>query len=265
MLIKISHRTGYNYAQPVHYALQRLRLRPSNSALQTVQAWDMKVEGGTLEADYIDHHGNQVDLVCADEGAQALTITVEGEVETHDRAGVLGPVYGRAPLWYFEQPTELTKAGPLIAELADSIEDHGSDVDMFHALSSAILERVPYALNETHAETKAEEAVAQKSGVCQDHANIFIAAVRRLGRPARYVSGYLFMDDRVDQEASHAWAEAHIDGLGWVGFDVSNCISPDERYVRLAIGRDAHDAAPISGLRMGEGDESLIVSLQVQQ
>ena len=79
------------------------------------------------------------------------------------------------------------------------------------------------------------------------------------------MSGYLLMTDRVDQDASHAWAEAHVDGLGWVGFDVSNGISPDEKYVRIAIGRDARDAAPVSGLRMGVAAESMIVSLQVQQ
>ena len=73
------------------------------------------------------------------------------------------------------------------------------------------------------------------------------------------------MDDRVDQDASHAWAEAHLDGLGWVGFDVSNGISPDERYVRLATGLDSRDAAPISGMRMGSANESMIVSLQIQQ
>ena len=92
-----------------------------------------------------------------------------------------------------------------------------------------------------------------------------IAAVRKAGLPARYVSGYLYMPDRVDQDASHAWAEAHIEGLGWVGFDVSNGVSPDEKYLRIATGRDARDAAPISGLRMGSGSETMIVSLQIQQ
>ena len=73
------------------------------------------------------------------------------------------------------------------------------------------------------------------------------------------------MNDRVDQDASHAWAEAHVEGLGWVGFDVSNGISPDERYVRIATGLDYRDAAPVSGMRMGTANESMIVSVQVQQ
>lgn len=265
MLIRISHNTTYTYDSPVSYALQRVRLRPIDSALQTVKSWRLGVEGGTLETGYTDHHGNKVDLICAHEGAHGLVITVEGEVETRGQSGVLGKVYGRAPLWYFERPTQLTEPGPMISKLAQSVQGDEVALDRLHALSAAILEAVPYTLDQTHTETKAEEAVIAGKGVCQDHANIFVAAARKLGIPARYVSGYLLMDDRIDQNASHAWAEAHIDGLGWVGFDVSNGISPDERYVRLAIGRDAHDAAPVSGLRMGAGDESLIVSLQVQQ
>ncbi|QXT40633.1 transglutaminase family protein [Gymnodinialimonas ceratoperidinii] len=265
MLIKVVHKTVYTYDAPVSQALQQVRLRPTDGPLQTVKDWDLEVEGGSAEASYRDHHGNLVSLICADEGVTSLTITARGEVDTHDKAGVLGKVYGRAPLWYFLQSTQMTDAGPLIHEIADEVRGQGTDLEVLHRLSAAILERVPYALNETHVETKAEEAVSQKSGVCQDHANIFTSAARLLGFPARYVSGYLFMDDRVDQEASHAWAEVHIVGLGWVGFDISNQISPDERYIRLAVGRDARDAAPISGLRMGEGDETLIVSLQVQQ
>jgi hypothetical protein len=83
--------------------------------------------------------------------------------------------------------------------------------------------------------------------------HIFVAAARSMGYPARYVSGYLMMNDRVHQDASHAWAEAHVDGVGWVGFDVSNGISPDARYVRVATGLDYREAAPVSGLRFGRG------------
>ena len=86
-----------------------------------------------------------------------------------------------------------------------------------------------------------------------------------MGIPARYVSGYLMMNDRVEQDASHAWAEVHLEDIGWIGFDVSNGISPDERYVRVATGLDYREAAPVSGMRFGDAGESLIVSLQVQQ
>jgi len=107
-----------------------------------------------------------------------------------------------------------------------------------------------------------------EKGVCQDHAQIMITAARELGHPARYVSGYLMMTDRIDQDATHAWAEVHMDDIGWVGFDVSNGYSPDERYVRVATGLDYRDAAPISGLRIDNsagGNETMQVSIQVQQ
>ncbi len=265
MLLNIKHATRYDYDAPVDYALQKVRLRPLDNALQNVGDWALDVEGGKIEASYTDHFGNHVDLVSATPGTQQMTLTAEGTVTTHDAAGILGKVHGHAPLWLFRQQTKVTRAGDTIAELAEVFAQTEQALDGLHALSAAILDRVPYQTGKTETETTAEDAIAIGHGVCQDHANIFIAAARHAGLPARYVSGYLYMPDRVDQDASHAWAEAHLDDLGWVGFDVSNGISPDEKYLRIAIGRDAQDAAPISGLRLGAGSEAMIVSLQVQQ
>ena len=136
---------------------------------------------------------------------------------------------------------------------------------MLHTLSQTTLAEAIYETGHTSVGTTAEEALTAGRGVCQDHAHIFIGCARALGVPARYVSGYLMMDDRVEQEASHAWAEAHVDGLGWVGFDVSNGISPDERYVRVATGRDYREAAPVTGISWGAGDSVLAVRLAVEQ
>jgi len=86
-----------------------------------------------------------------------------------------------------------------------------------------------------------------------------------LGYPARYAGGYLMMNDRIQQDAGHAWAEVHVENIGWVGFDISNAISPDSRYVRVATGLDYREAAPVSGMRFGASSESLDVSIQVQQ
>jgi transglutaminase-like putative cysteine protease len=124
---------------------------------------------------------------------------------------------------------------------------------------------VHYDVGHTDAATTADAALSAGHGVCQDHAHIFITAARVLGFPARYVSGYLMLTDRIEQEASHAWAEAHVDDLGWVGFDVSNGISPDPRYVRVATGADYLEAAPISGLSYGGGEQQMVVSLAVEQ
>lgn len=265
MRLKIRHSTTYTFEAPVHYALQKVRLRPLTTHMQRVPRWEVSAEGGKIETSYRDHYGNHVDLVSLAPETTGITVVAEGEVETEDTNGVFGQIYTRAPLWHFEQATPLTEAGPRIRALAEVLRAEGDRLTGLHALSAAILEAVPYTPRTTAPETPAEAAAAQATGVCQDHANIFIAAARAAGVPARYVSGYLRMDETDDQDASHAWAEAHVEHLGWVGFDVSNGQSPDARYVRLAIGRDAHGAAPISGLRLGQGGEQLIVNLQVQQ
>lgn len=265
MQLTVKHVTEYAYATPVEFALQKIRLTPIGSGLQIVHDWQIEVEGGKIETSYYDHYGNHVDLVSAEPGTQKLTISAEGRVETHDTAGVFGRVYGRAPLWHFRQDTILTEPGAAIEKISKTLDSHPNTLDGLHALSDAVLTAVPYEAGHTDANTTAEAAVQIGRGVCQDHANIFVTAARAAGLPARYVSGYLLMNDRVDQDASHAWAEVHLNDLGWVGFDVSNGVSPDMRYIRVAIGRDAHDAAPIHGLRGGAGDEQLLVSLQVQQ
>ena len=140
-----------------------------------------------------------------------------------------------------------------------------TDLDRMHDLMGTVHTSVAYRPGETGTETTAEQALEAGHGVCQDHAHIFIAAARLLDIPARYVSGYLLIDGVTDQSASHAWVEAHVEGLGWVGFDVSNGISPDNRYIRVATGFDYQDAAPITGLSYGARDESMVVSLRVEQ
>lgn len=265
MKLTISHTTKYTYDAPVMYGLQQLRLTPVSDRHQTVINWSLNVEGGHVELTYPDQYHNMTSLVHVDQGATEVVINVHGEVETHTSDGIYGKSYGSAPLWSFVQPTARTTAGPIIQSLSSLIKNPSGDLEELHALSAEILRRAPYQTYTTNVATTAEEAMAMQSGVCQDHAQIFIAAVRYAGLPARYVSGYLLMDDRIAQDASHAWAEVHIDDLGWVGFDVSNGISPDERYVRLATGRDSKDAAHISGLRTGNAHETMSVSLQIQQ
>jgi transglutaminase-like putative cysteine protease len=204
-------------------------------------------------------------LVSVTRGSTEISITAKGEVETTDTAGVVGKKNGSPPVWLYLGQTERTAPGPLIKALASQLQDTSDVLGGLHALSASILVAAPYTIGSTYAETTAEEALAGHSGVCQDHTQIFVSAARCAGVPARYVSGYLMMNDRIEQEASHAWAEAYVDGLGWVGFDVSNGISPDERYVKLAAGLDYRQAAPISGLRLGDASESMIVSLQIEQ
>ena len=265
MRLAIRHTTRYRFAEPVKHGLQRLRLTPKETQGQTIVEWAMEFEGAREEFAYDDQNFNHVTLVSVLDGAQDVVITCRGTVQTEDQAGVIGQHAGHLPLWAFLGHTELTRPGPRIRQLIASL-GRGTDVlPTLHDLSAAIRERVVYDTGHTQVDTTAEEAATACHGVCQDHAQIFIAAARTLEIPARYVSGYLMMDDRIEQEATHAWAEAWVQGLGWVGFDISNGISPDPRYVRVATGRDYRDAAPVTGISFGAVAERLSVELAVEQ
>lgn len=265
MLLHIHHTTTYRYDLPVYYALLKAHLRPQHVHSQQVNAWELDVSGGLIESQYTDQYGNHVDLINVDRDATEVTITAHGSVMTSDNSGVFGRVYGRAPLWHFLQETPITTSCDAIVDLAGPLSSNTDQIAALHQLSADVLEALPYKIGATHSETTVEEAMGIGAGVCQDHAHVFVTVARTVGIPARYVSGYLMMNDRVDQDATHAWAEAHVDGIGWIGFDVSNAMCPDERYVRVAVGRDVRDAAPTEGLRLGDASEHLVVSLQVQQ
>lgn len=266
MRLKILHTTRYTYDSPVGYGLLQVRNTPRNRSSQQVLTWKTVLEGGRIETDFDDQYANHVQLVSLTPGLSELVIHSEGEVEVRDTSGVVGAHSGYAPLWLFQRATELTRPGPLIRKLARAIpETEDGDIARLHALAGLVRDAVAYQLGVTDAGTRAEAALEAGAGVCQDHAHIFISAARLMGFPARYVGGYLMMNDRVDQEAGHAWAEVHVEGLGWVGFDVSNAISPDDRYVRVATGLDYTEAAPVSGVRFGSAAESMDVSIRVQQ
>jgi transglutaminase-like putative cysteine protease len=131
---------------------------------------------------------------------------------------------------------------------------------------TALNREITFDTDPTHAATTAAQAFTLRRGVCQDITHIFIAAARALGIPARYVGGHFHRADGVtSQEAGHAWAEAHVENLGWVGFDPTNGISTTESHVRVAVGLDYLGAAPVRGARFGGSGETLTVAVRVDQ
>jgi len=266
MLLSIRHTTTYRFVDAVHHGLQRLRLTPKATQGQHIIDWSMEYRNAREELSYDDQNFNHVVLISVAEGAREVVVTCQGTVQTEDHAGVIGRHSGHLPLWAFLGHTDLTRPGPRVRGLLAGVPRSEDGVlGTLHNLSAAIRQTVEYATGHTGVTTTAEEALTAGRGVCQDHAHIFVTAARQLDVPARYVSGYLMLDDRVDQDAAHAWAEAWVEGLGWVGFDISNGISPDPRYVRVATGRDYRDAAPVTGISYGAMTESLHVELAVEQ
>ena len=264
MRLKISHTTSYAFENPVTYGLQQLRKTPKSGHGQQVLSWETEVICGQKQVSFEDHHNNRVDTISFEKGCETLTVISRGEVELDDIHGIVGRHTALAPLWLFQDTTELTHPGTGVRQLLRGLDDR-PDLDRLHALSQAVLGAVAYEIGTSHPELTAEQALAQGRGVCQDHTHVFLACAREIGFPARYVSGYLMLDDRVAQDAMHAWAEVHVEGLGWVGFDVSNGISPDTRYVRVATGLDYAQAAPVIGTTLGGGGETLSVQIEVAQ
>ncbi len=265
MRLAVHHRTRYLFDDPVVHALQRLHLTPKSTSGQNVLNWKMSYEGAYEQLQFDDHNMNTTVLIAIEPGVQEVVIECEGMIDTADNHGIIGRHAGHLPCWHFSGHTELTRPGARMRALADRFERGAATLPMLHELSAAILDDVAYRTGRTDSTTRAEEALLAGEGVCQDHAHIFIGCARHLGIPARYVSGYLMMEGQEEQEAGHAWAEAHIDGLGWVGFDVSNQISPDERYIRVATGQDYAEAAPIKGISLGGSEGGLDVTLSIRR
>lgn len=270
MLYSITHQTCFKFDEAPGAAIQRLHLTPVNGGGQTVLDWKIAVEGGSLELETTDFHGNHIHLCRHDPVAESIAITSGGTLEVIDQNGIVGQHEGAVPLALFRQPTRLSAAGPRLRHLARELEvwqkeSDASDPALMHHLSTRIRDRIAYTRGVTDVTTTAEQAMELGAGVCQDHVHTFICVARLNGFAARYASGYLMMEDTAIQTASHAWAEVHLDGLGWVGFDVSNAISPDQRYIKLATGFDYADVIPVSGVRFGAGGEQIFTSIMVEQ
>ncbi len=262
--MRIRHETTYRYLEPVKSAIQHLRLTPRNFEGQHIKDWRIDVDRDCRLLQSEDAFGNIVHRFTADGPFVSLTTMVEGDVTTFDVAGVVSGALERFPPALYLRPTPLTHASPEIVEFArGAIGTDNSALASLHALLSSIYEKMSFDTDATHAATTAADAFAQGKGVCQDFAHLFIACARTIGAPARYVSGYYLRSDGDEQVAGHAWAEAYVSDLGWVGFDPANGVSPGERHVRIAIGLDYLGAAPIRGARVGGAGETMEVRVRV--
>lgn len=264
MQLTIVHDTIYRYGQAAHMIIQALRMWPAPSAGQTIINWRVDVDGKRLQPTCDDGFGNPVATHTIDRSIETLRLSVRGLVNTRDLNGVFGDHKELLPPMFYLASTPLTESNEAIDALAVSAAGAGNQLERLHRLTNGIRDRIDYLPYQTDAETTAVQAFAAEAGVCQDHAHVLIAAARSLGFPARYVSGYLCPIEGA-AAASHAWAEIFVDDLGWLGFDAANRQSPDERYVRIACGRDYRDAAPVRGVRLGGIAESLEVEVSVAE
>jgi transglutaminase-like putative cysteine protease len=267
MRLRIAHCTTYHYEPAVTGIIQILRMTPGSHDGQYVAEWQIDVSTDSRLHMHQDAFGN-ITHVLTEGAIGEITIDVEGLIETHDTGGVLRGADERFPPSLFLRSTPLTEVNPAMAAFARELRLESEDdvLGFLHTLMLQINEDMTFDEDPTHSGTSAIEAFALKRGVCQDYAHILIACARSAGVPARFISGhFLRSDGEIHQQAGHAWAEAFVPDLGWVGFDAANGISTTDSHVRVAVGLDYLGAAPVRGTRYGGGAETLNVAVKVEQ
>ena len=265
MRLSINHRTTYRFTEPQARVVQLLRMTPRNTYDQIVADWHIALDCDARITEGQDGFGNATTMLYIDGPVERIDLSVTGEVVTSHSDGVLHGTLEPMPAKLFLRDTPLTQAGAAITAFARAqVADGHSTIAALHRLNRAIGERQTLSRGRPEPGLSAEDAFARDSATPRDLAHVFIAAVRARGIPARYVSGYCdIADDR--RPAPHGWADAWVEGLGWVGFDPTLRLSPEEHHVRVAVGLDAVGAAPVAGTRMGEGDECLDVAVTVNR
>lgn len=264
MLIEVRHVSTYRYATPARYTIQALRLTPPGFDGQRILNWSIDAPGIDRALKFRDGFGNTVHLSTFSEQHDGVAVIASGVVETEDRIGIARGLFEPTPKRVYLRNTPRTEPNDAIRDLAHTY-GFRDPLDQLHALMRGVRAAITYEIGATDTHTSAADALAHGRGVCQDHAHVFISAARVLGVPARYVNGYYLSGTIAPAEAHHAWAEAWVEGLGWIGFDPANLVCPTERYIRLATALDSAGAAPISGTQRGGEHEALDVMVEVQQ
>jgi len=211
-----------------------------------------------------------------------LVIVAESLVEMQPHAAVpeslpptawaeLDKLVQEGDYWEMMLPSEFAAFTPELETLGDELRLRRKEdpLTMLRRLNKQVYDRFDYKPKSTKADSPIELALSSKAGVCQDFSHIMIALVRsRLQIPCRYVSGYLYHGDahkdRSESSATHAWVEAFLPELGWVGFDPTNDLVAGDRHIRTAIGRDYADVPPTHGIFRGRTKSELSVAVRVE-
>lgn len=261
MRLSILHRTTYRYASPVFYSIQHLRLTPRDELHQRTLRWRLKTPGRTTAA--LDAYGNLVHTLALTHAHGDVELEARGEVEVDPLdEGRLDEASGGPPPMTYLASTPLTEPDDGVREFA-ARHLKGASRHALLDFACEVCSVIDYQAGTTEVTSTAAQALALGRGVCQDHAHVFIAGCRTRGLPARYVSGYVHPGD-APHAASHAWADVFLPDDGWVSIDVTHRRFASDYLCRLAVGRDYVAASPVRGVRIGGGDETMEVRVNIR-
>lgn len=278
MRLKVTHRTGYDYDSKVSGSYNEARMTPLTDGNQTTFSATLKVNPNPWQITYRDYWGATVSGFSVHQPHDRLSLSAECTVETHVRAP--DPAGLRAgwdelagqrvydDLSEFLELTSTTEPGGELRAEAMRLRGDGGPHETALALAGLVSREVRYLTGATAVHTRAEEAWSERAGVCQDMAHLTVGALRSIGIPARYVSGYLHPDEEPQVGAptsgeSHAWVEWWVGA--WYGFDPTNSIPYSDRHVVVARGRDYHDVAPLVGVYAGGHTAAMYVDVVIDR
>ncbi|MGA7525046.1 MAG: transglutaminase family protein [Acidobacteriaceae bacterium] len=276
----VRHLTKFVYDQAVSESAMEVRMHPRSDSNQRCLSFTLSVSPRCRVFTYRDHLGNNVHHFDIPGRHGQLMVIAESVVEHQPLAAIptalvpeawqeLDALVANGDYWEMLIPSEFARPTPALLELAAQLDVTRRDdpLALLHELNHRLYEHFSYEKQSTRVDSPIDEALRIRSGVCQDFAHIMIALVRHIGIPCRYVSGYLYHGhedhDRSISDATHAWVEAFLPELGWVGFDPTNALIARDRHIRTALGRDYADVPPTRGLFRGRTGSELYVAVQV--
>ncbi len=276
----IRHLTRFRYSSSISESIMETRMHPRSDAQQQCLTFSLSVSPRCRVFTYRDHLGNNVHHFDIPGEHNQLVIIAESVVEQQplpNLPSTLGPnAWGEldqtvrsGDYWEMLLPSTFAVETPALLELAAELDLKRRDdpLSLTRELNQRLFEYFEYVPRHTRVDSPIDEAILSHKGVCQDFAHTMIALLRHVGIPARYVSGYLYRGsedhDRSTPDATHAWVDVLLPGLGWVGFDPTNNLIAQHRHIRTAVGRDYADVPPTHGIFRGKTQSELYVAVRV--
>jgi len=282
MFYSIRHDTRFHYGKPISESVMEARMQPRSEGFQRCLSFELTISPHARVWSYRDYSENTVHYFTLPGTHSALTVTARGMVEMRecpvlpetltpaawdelDRTVAAGDFWEMLMSSRFVVPTASLRA--FAREL--KLRRRDDPLGLLRQLNTAVYNAFDYVPKSTKVDSPIDDALQKRKGVCQDFAHIMIALVRQVKIPCRYVSGHLFhrdgYHDRSSDGATHAWVEAFLPPLGWVGFDPTNNLVAGDRHIRVAIGRDYADVPPTRGVFKGESvaESQLAVAVKV--
>jgi transglutaminase-like putative cysteine protease len=257
MRIRIRHQIRLGFTAAVRSTIKRVQMTPRSHDGQFCKSWriDLGADGRVQKDD--DAFGNITHMFWLEGGLQELVITAEGEVDTLNTDGIVRGALERMPLGFWLRETPTTRPTAQTREFAAEVAaaSGGNALSALHRLNDG-LPGWQRQLQEQAGQAQRQSlaaAIPPAALTATDLTERFIAAARCLGHPARAIRGYVLEEQEGEPTGPHSrehgdlWAEAHVPGLGWVGFDPLRQQCPTARYVRVNVGPDALSVAPFRG------------------